>query len=139
MAFKNIGKALTLLRRRAGLSQAELAERCSIGRSQVSKYEAGKEIMKLDTLEKILAELHVKPDYFFRLTGLLDESPLPRRGFLPDQIDERRLIAAFENLHAAIDELRQVVERSIDPAIRFAKLIDDAAASRTTERDLLES
>jgi hypothetical protein len=33
------------------------------------------------------------------------------------------------NVHSAIDELRQVVERAIAPAVRFARLIDEAAAA----------
>jgi hypothetical protein len=86
--------------------------------------------MKLQTLEKMLGQLAVEPEEFFRFVRTLDLSPPPamRRG--PSRVDERQLAVAFQNLHAAIDELRQVVERSIDPATRFARLIDEAAASR---------
>ncbi|HVR08293.1 MAG TPA: helix-turn-helix transcriptional regulator [Thermoanaerobaculia bacterium] len=130
MSFQNIGKALAILRRKHGLSQAELAQSCGIGRAQLSRYEAGKELMKLPTLERMLSQLTVEPEEFFRFVRTLDASPPPphqRRG--PSRVDERQLAAAFQNLHAAIDELREVVERSIDPATRFARLIDEAAAS----------
>lgn len=130
MSFQNIGQALAILRRQQGLSQAELADSCGIGRAQLSRYEAGKELMKLHTLEKMLRQLTVEPEDFFHLVRTLDASPLahPRRG--PSRVDDTQLAAAFQNLHAAIDELRQAVERSIDPATRFARLIDEAAASR---------
>lgn len=61
MAFKNIGKAIAILRRKRDLSQAEAR-------------------------------------------------------FL-----------AFQNPHAAIDGVRKVVERAIDPAVRFTRLIEGAA------------
>jgi transcriptional regulator with XRE-family HTH domain len=130
MSFQNIGTALAIVRRKLGLSQAEFAQGCGIGRAQLSRYEAGRELMKLQTLEKMLGQLAVEPEEFFRLVRTLDISPPPplRRG--PSRVDERQLAVAFQNLHAAIDELRRVVERSIDPATRFARLIDEAAATR---------
>jgi transcriptional regulator with XRE-family HTH domain len=139
MAFHNIGKALAILRQQKGLSQAELADSCGIGRSQVSRYESGKELMKLDTLEKILGELAVAPDDFFRFLGSLDPASAPQGRRIPDRIDDRLLDEAFGNLHSAIDELRLVVKRAIDPAVRFAKLIDDAAASKGSVVERVDS
>jgi transcriptional regulator with XRE-family HTH domain len=130
MSFQNIGKALAILRRKQGLSQAEFADSAGIGRAQLSRYEAGKELMKLHTLERMLSQLTVEPEDFFRFVRTLDASPLPHQRRGPNRLDDRQLAAAFQNLHAAIDELRQAVERSIDPATRFARLIDEAAASR---------
>jgi transcriptional regulator with XRE-family HTH domain len=138
MAFRNIGKALAILRQHRELSQAQLADRCGIGRPQISRYEAGKELMKLETLEKILGTLAVEPDDFFRFLRSLDESSGARERRVPARIDDRLLAEAFQNLHSAIDELRQVVQRSIDPAIRFARLIDEAAASRGPATDVTE-
>jgi len=121
--------------------------------------------MKLETLEKILATLRVEPDDFFRFLSSLDESDGPRQARVKDRIDDRLLadafqnlhaaidglrqvvertidpetrFAAFQNLHAAIDGLRRVVERAIDPAIRFAKLIDEAAGTRAPAGDTIE-
>src|ERR1700680_918628 len=156
MGFRDIGKALVLLRQQRGLTQAKLADRCGMSRPQVSRYESGKELMKLETLEKILRELVVEPDDFFRFLRSLDDSDSPRQGRAGDRIDERMLAdafrdlhgaidglrevveravdpqtryAAFQNLHAAIDALRQVVERAIEPGVRFAKLIEEAGRS----------
>jgi transcriptional regulator with XRE-family HTH domain len=157
MAFRDIGKALAILRQQKGLTQAQLADRCGMGRPQVSRYESGRELMKLETLEKILDTLRVEPDDFFRFLSSLDESAGPRDTGERDRIDDRKLadafrnlhgaidglrevlertidpetrFAAFQNLHAAIDGVRRVVERAIDPAIRFARLIDEAAAAK---------
>src|ERR1700688_1019399 len=130
MSFQNIGKALAILRRKQGPSQAEFADRCGIGHAQLSRYEAGKELMKLHTLERMLGRLTVEPEDFFHLVRTLDASPLAHQRRSPSRVDDYQLAAAFQNLHAAIDELGQAVERSSDPATRFAKLIDEAAASR---------
>jgi transcriptional regulator with XRE-family HTH domain len=139
MAFRHIGKALAILRQQRGISQVELADSCGIGRSQVSRYESGKELMKLDTLEKILAELQVAPYDFFLLVASLDTGSAPPARRKPDRIDDRVVAEAIRNVHSAIDELRRVIERAIDPAVRFAKLIDDAAASRGPAADVADS
>ncbi|HEX4621029.1 MAG TPA: hypothetical protein VH208_05610, partial [Myxococcaceae bacterium] len=55
-----------------------------------------------------------------------DASSLPLSPSVPNRVDDRQLANAFQKLHAAIDELRLVVE----PAARFARLIDEAAASQ---------
>lgn len=39
----NIGKALAMTRQQSGMSQYQLAVRCKMGRSQISKYEVGRE------------------------------------------------------------------------------------------------
>ena len=137
MTFRNIGKALAILRQRKGLSQAQLADWCGIGRSQVSRYEAGKELMKLETLEKILGTLTIEPEDFFRFLRSLDDSAEPRQRRAPDR-DDRLLAETFLNLHTAIDELRRVIESAIDPATRFARLIDEAAANRLPVSDTSE-
>jgi len=156
MSFKNIGKALAMARRERGLTQAQLADRSGMSRPQVSRYEAGRELMKLETLEKILRTLTVEPDDFFRFLRSLDDGDIPRQVRAGDRIDDRMLadafrdlhgaidglrqvveravdpdtrVAAIENLHSAIEGLRKVVERAIDPGVRFARLIEEAARS----------
>jgi len=156
MGFRDIGKALALLRQQRGLTQAKLADRCGVSRPQVCRYESGKELMKLETLEKILRTLVVEPDDFFRFLRSLDDSDSPQQGRAGDRIDDRMLAdafrnlhgaidglhevveravdpearyAAFQNLHAAIDGLRQVVERAVEPGVRFARLIEEAGRS----------
>ena len=55
--FRNLGMALSFLRELRGKSQARLAREAGIGKSQLSKYERGKELPKLDSLEKLLGAL----------------------------------------------------------------------------------
>ncbi len=54
------------------MSQAALARAAGIGKSQLSKYENGKELPKLDSLEKILLTLGVTPLAFFATMDYLD-------------------------------------------------------------------
>jgi transcriptional regulator with XRE-family HTH domain len=60
-AFMRAGSALRLIREERGLSIARLAELSSSGKSQLSKYENGKELPKLDSLARILDALGVEP------------------------------------------------------------------------------
>jgi transcriptional regulator with XRE-family HTH domain len=57
--FAWLGDSLMLLRRLRGKSQAEVARQAGIGESQLSRYESGRELPKLDSLEKVLDSLGV--------------------------------------------------------------------------------
>ncbi len=74
--FENVGSALRLLREQAGLSQADLARRAGMGKSQLSKYESRKELPKLDSLSRILDVLKVEPLWLFYIAHLLGR-PMP--------------------------------------------------------------
>jgi len=69
--FESLGSTLRLLREQARLSQSELARRAGMGKSQVSKYESGKELPKLESLERLLAVLGVEPLTFFYTAHLI--------------------------------------------------------------------
>jgi len=69
--FAEFGRALRALRESAGLSQAALARKAGIGKSQESKYESGKELPKLETLGKVLEALGTDPLTFFYTAHLL--------------------------------------------------------------------
>ncbi|HEV7506780.1 MAG TPA: helix-turn-helix transcriptional regulator [Thermoanaerobaculia bacterium] len=73
LLFKNLGRALALLRELRGKSQAQLARAAGIGKSQLSKYETGKELPKLESLEKVLGALTVGYFEFFYTLHLLDQ------------------------------------------------------------------
>jgi transcriptional regulator with XRE-family HTH domain len=60
-AFQQVGPALRLVREERGLSLARLAVLSSSGKSQLSKYENGKELPKLDSLARVLDALEVEP------------------------------------------------------------------------------
>lgn len=69
--FTELGRALRALRESAGLSQADLARKARMGKSQISKYENGKELPKLDSLAKILEVLGAEPLTLFYTAHLL--------------------------------------------------------------------
>jgi transcriptional regulator with XRE-family HTH domain len=70
--FANLGRTLSLLRELRGKSQASVAREAGIGKSQLSKYENGKELPKLDSLEKVLVALRVGYFEFFYTLYLVD-------------------------------------------------------------------
>lgn len=70
--FTNLGRTLSLLRELRGKSQARVAREAGIGKSQLSKYENGKELPKLDSLEKVLIALKVSYFEFFYTLHLVD-------------------------------------------------------------------
>lgn len=83
--FANLGRTLGLLRELRGKSQARVAREAGIGKSQLSKYENGKELPKLDSLEKVLKALAVGHFEFFYTLYLVDEraAELARADALP--------------------------------------------------------
>lgn len=70
--FKRVGLALKILRELSGASQASFARKAGIGKSQLSKYENSRELPKLDSLEKALKVLNVRPVVLFYLADFLD-------------------------------------------------------------------
>jgi len=70
--FTNLGQTLSLLRELRGQSQARVAREAGIGKSQLSKYENGKELPKLDSLEKVLNALNVGYFEFFYTQFIVD-------------------------------------------------------------------
>jgi transcriptional regulator with XRE-family HTH domain len=59
--FSQLGLALIILREKAGLAARGLAARAGVGKSQLSKYENGRESPKLETLARLLDALNVEP------------------------------------------------------------------------------
>lgn len=70
--FGNLGRTLFLLRDLRKKSQAEVARSAGIGKSQLSKYENGKELPKLDSLERVLIALDIGYLEFFQTLALID-------------------------------------------------------------------
>lgn len=69
--FSRLGTTLRILREEAGLAQAEVARRAGIGKSQLSQYELGKRLPKLESLERILEGLGTDPLTLFYTAHLL--------------------------------------------------------------------
>lgn len=142
--FANIGLALRIIRQARGLSQARLADISKTGRSQLARYEAGKDLMKLDTLEKLLESLHVEPEQLFRFLRFLDESLSPGQPGVRVRSEDRTLEDAFQNLRFGLDRLQEAVAHHWIPgAMRLSSAANtgNAAAgkggrltARTAER-----
>lgn len=108
--FANLGRALRVARETKGLSQGDLADRAKVGKSKISKYETGKELPKLDSLQRILEVLELEPYQLFYAMYRLNQgeesvsTPLdpmvqdpPSAGILPHSTE-----AAFQNLWSAL-------------------------------------
>lgn len=86
--FETLGLTLRVFRDLAGWSQAELARKAKIGKSQLSKYEQGKELSKLESLGKILTALGTTPLMAFYVSSVLSRGaglPGGLRAVLLDQ------------------------------------------------------
>lgn len=69
--FAAVGPALRILRARAKLSGTAVARSAAMGKSQLSKYETGRELPRMETLAKILDATGVEPLWFFYLVHQL--------------------------------------------------------------------
>jgi transcriptional regulator with XRE-family HTH domain len=71
--FDNLGTTLLLVRGLRGKSQSWVARTARIGKSQLSKYETGKELPKLESLAKVLGALGITQFTFFYTLHLVDQ------------------------------------------------------------------
>lgn len=71
-AFSNLGLALQVVRHFSGQSQATLARKAGCGKSQLSKYENGKELPRLESLARLLDALGISPLGFVTVIDVLD-------------------------------------------------------------------
>lgn len=78
--FDRLGLTLKVLREMSGISQAALAQKARLGKSQLSKYESGRELPKLDSLARLLAALDTTPLQLFYVHDLLEKSRDSRDG-----------------------------------------------------------
>lgn len=77
---KLIGARLKELRRQAGLTQEQLAERVGLDARHLSRLEVGKNYPSLDSLERIAQALNQPLAEFFKFPG--DETPAALRTYL---------------------------------------------------------
>lgn len=128
--FRTLGSALRLFREQLGLSQSELARRAGMGKSQVSKYEGGKELPKLESLERLLGVLGVEPLTLFYTAHLL----LHRESISPAAI----LISTTTPLRdPALESFRSLFGHFLDSfeVLMAARLLEGA---RVETRDPIE-
>ena len=122
--FDNLGRALALLREMRGLSQMALSRRARIGKSQLSKYERGRELPKLDTLERLLGVLEVSPLSFFYTLAMLDD--------LLEKLDagaDRRLAPLLLPLNALHPQLDNALSLAVRQLFRLYHLRMQVLAS----------
>ena len=89
--FDNIPLTLSLLRELRRKSQAGLAKDARIGKSQLSKYETGKELPKFDSLEKVLNALQISYPEFFYALRLVDRLSSELQGEARDASGDKPL------------------------------------------------
>lgn len=76
----NLPTALKLLRLKTGFKQREVAERAGITRSQLSAYERGRVMPRMENLLKILEGLGTDLGGLQRAVEALPEHTLPEEG-----------------------------------------------------------
>lgn len=109
-----VGVALTVVRQWRGLTQRALCAKLHCGTSALSRWESAKEGMRLATLLNVLDTLEIAPDHFFRIARALTEHlSAVQLAAKIDQSDPGELAPAFGELHLAIDNLRQLVDRCV--------------------------
>jgi transcriptional regulator with XRE-family HTH domain len=133
--FTNLGHTLGLLRELRGKSQARVAREAGIGKSQLSKYENGKELPKLDSLEKVLIALKVSYFEFFYTLHLVDRraselepvengdgeapdsEPIPLPSFLPGTLLDDTTDQAFSQVFTDLLLLyRRIFQQRVLPS-----------------------
>jgi transcriptional regulator with XRE-family HTH domain len=62
LADKSLGSRLVFFRNRAGLTQEELAQRCGVSQSTISRAESNPEVLTLSLLEVVRRQLGVSYD-----------------------------------------------------------------------------
>ena len=112
--FARLGPALVLLRELRGKSQARVGREAGIGKSQLSQYETGGELPKLDSLERVLTALGVGHLALFSMLDLVDlraadlfpqvnPSPVPS-GILPQEA-----VGAFKRIVGELVHLQTLL------------------------------
>lgn len=97
MDLKNSGKIIKNLRKTKHLSQAKLAEICSISESHVKNIESGTKPPGLDVLVRICNALGIPVEYI--ITNTLGDSPLTLPQFaIIEGLDEMQQISCIEML-----------------------------------------
>jgi transcriptional regulator with XRE-family HTH domain len=127
--FSQVGIALKVFRERAGLSAAELARRCGMGKSQLSKYENGSELPRIESLARILDALGADPLWFFYSVHQLHR--VPRSA---DEILQELAAQGSRPTEAQATEQELGVQRVMDSLLDLYKLMLAARLPRPERR-----
>ena len=115
----NMGRALALVREFRGLSQAGLARRAGAGKSQLSRYESGRELPKLDSLSRLLTALGIGFLELFYIVRLLDhlESELGSEAGISSEF------LILQDAQFLDSEVRDTFRGLLDQALTLFKLL----------------
>jgi transcriptional regulator with XRE-family HTH domain len=138
--FVNLGKTLSLLRELRGKSQAHVAREAGIGKSQLSKYETGKELPKLDSLEKVLSALAVSHFEFFYTLQLVDRRAadlvLPKPA--SEAPVERLYFPPLEGPHLVPEETDQAFTKMLtDLLVLYRRVFEQVVLSGAVRQEQL--
>lgn len=114
----SLGEKLLDLRRKASLSQEEVATRLGVSRQTVSKWETGQTVPELSKV-KLLSELyHVSYDYF--ISSNIDSDGLTSMEALVEEIDwtsawskKYPILASYQNMEK-ISEYQERINQLFD-------------------------
>lgn len=138
--FRHLGLTISVLRGLRRKSQAQVAREAGVGKSQLSKYENGRELPKLESLGKILAVLEVTPLGFFHTQDLLDrrrkaldgEPAAGEPNLLPYDLSilSRRTQQRIRNLMGDVFSLHEaLLEERVDSGLRGEAEIENGEGS----------
>jgi HTH-type transcriptional regulator/antitoxin HipB len=71
---KEIGEIVRFHRKKSGLSQAELAKIAGVGKTVIFDIEKGKQTVRLNTLQKVIAALNIKASFSSPLMDAYERS-----------------------------------------------------------------
>lgn len=99
-----LGKRIRELRKRAGLTQEQLAEQLGIDQKHMSRIELGKSYPSLDRLSKIAEVVSVPLPKLFRFSHLSDEVDLQKQlSEMVTQLDKKDLKKVHRILEAFLE------------------------------------
>jgi transcriptional regulator with XRE-family HTH domain len=125
--FVNLGPALRRARELRGTSQAEVARQAGVGKSQLSKYEQGKELPKLESLDRVLVALGFGSlDFFYALHLMDHEADRPAQAERSEDVAAvfKRLMGHLVDLH------RRIVLETRDLGSRLGRPGEGARSDR---------
>ncbi len=115
-----LGERIAALRRRAGLSQAELAQRLQISASAMGMYEQGRREPSVDTLIAMAEELQVSID--FLLTGKI-------RTAGDDERMTQMLLSCITSAESRLERRQDKPFTRQELAVLFAALLMESESS----------
>lgn len=105
-------------REKRNMTQLEFAKVCSVGQVQLSRYEGGAAVPKVETVKRITKNLDLPSDYFWTGKGKVD-LVAAREAFLSDLEIIKNSVVSADQLNAMHSVIKMVLT-----AIKLQKLLD---------------